>query len=322
MKVKSLLTLIISTLVVLLSSCSKEYPETLLDSNIISDSEILVFKSIEDFQSTINKVNQMSQSELEKYEKSIGFKSFGRICDEIYYSIEPDSFKDIYEIKEFVSKNSNFITFHTDKTGDTYCLPQEFNNKERYVFNTEKMYVIGNYVYRKIEDTLVCSDIKNLTTLKNIISTEEVMNNPLFIIQKFDSESSDFAKKEQYEDDDPNGRYKLKLFIQTELFHYSLPGKWETHRETEFKITNYKKSLGIWFQSSLRTTFEIDLISYDDRSEIYRQVTASGNNVKEAVIKDSDKIKLQDGLSWDYPPYFSYYYATASNEAGCSVTFE
>jgi len=322
MKAKSLLTIIIITFIVLLNSCSKEDTDTLIKSDFISESDILVFKSIEDFQSTISKVNKMNQSEREEYEKSRGFKSFGRTCDEFYNSIETSNFKCINEINEFVSKNSKYITFRTDYTGDTYCLPQEYDCKERYVFNKEKMYVIGDYVYRKIDDVLVSSNIMNLAELRNIVSSEEVINSPNFAIQKVESENSNYSKKEQYERRSTKGSYRLKLFIQTELFHYSLPWQWETHRETEYKITNYKSTLGIWFQSSLRTTYDIFLISHDHMSGIFRQVTGTGVNVNKAVIEDSDKIKLADGLTWDYPPYFSYYFATATNEKGCSVTFE
>jgi hypothetical protein len=92
---------------------------------------------------------------------------------------------------------------------------------------------------------------------------------------------------------------------------YSLPWKWETYRETEFKITNYKKTLGIWFQKSLNNNYTIRLISIDDMSGDEREVNFPNRTVNNSVISYSDKYYIQDGLTWDYVPYFSFYYTTA-----------
>lgn len=322
MKIKSFTKLFIFSLLVTFCSCTKEYSDTSLKNGAAVSSDIPTFKSFSEYRSAIEKTINMTDSELKDYEESRGYKSFGRICNEVYSSIQPENFKSIEEIKEFVSKQSMYLTLQTDKTGDIYCLPQEFDNNERFVLNKDKMYIIDGFVYRKFDDLTVYSNIKNLVKLKNVVSNEEVMNNPLFSIQKKDYESSSFTKKEQYEKPNDVGRYRLKLFIQTETFHYSTPWKWETHRETEYKITNYKKTLGVWFQNSLNTTFNIFLQSYDDISGDYREVSSSGTNVYNNVISYSDKYFIQEGLTWDYVPYFSYYYATARNSQGCTVTFQ
>jgi len=320
MRTNKLYTLVFLAFLVVFNSCTKEQVEEDFNSPINND--MLVFNTVEEYNSAIEKTNSFNHDELLAWEEAQGYKSFGRLCDEFYYSMEPDSFKKIEEINEYVEKHGEFLVLQNDQFGDRYCFPMEYDDKQRYIYNMDKMYAIKDSVYRKVDEVIVYTNIKHFSILQRIKGVDEIFDNPLFKVKSVGIVNPSISKKEQYEDRSTNGRYRLKLFIQTELFHYSLPGKWETHRETEFKITNYKRTLGIWFQKKLRTDYQIDLISYDDRSQIYRQLTAIGNNVSDAVIKDSDKVKLQDGLTWDYPPYFSYYYATASNDEGCRVTFQ
>lgn len=322
----ALFALATTVLTVFNSGCSKD--KELVPDVETAKTEMLVFKDYEEYAQAVSKTNSMTECELVEYEQSMGYKSFGRVCDEFYYSININKIKSIEDIHQMVEVNCKYLTFHTDYTGETYCLPQEFDNEARFVINEEKMYVIGNYAYKKLDRVLVSSEIQNIAQLKQIENVGEVQNNPLFKIQEIDKEKPNTSKKEQYEDHDDewvgNKKYRIKLFIQTEIFHYTLPGKVETHRETEYRITNYLRRLGVWFQTKLYTDYEIHLISIDDRSNEERVVTTDGlnKNVYGAVHRGDDKYKQSDALTWDYKPYFSYYYAHAKNSMGCEKTFQ
>lgn len=313
MKIKILLFAII---IALFSSCEKEQIETNLEK------EILVFSSFEEYHNTVQKTNAMNEVELALFEDSIGFVSFGRKCDEIYNSINPDEFKSIDEIKSFVMKNNEFMELISDYTKDLYCLPKEFNNNSRYVLNKDKMYIIGDIAFKLIENSLVSTKVKNIEALKETNSIENAFGRPIFEIQKLNSSAP--YKKHTIEDHNDVGNFRLKLFIQTELFHYTIPGiSWQTKRETEYKITNYKKTLGIYFTKKILTDYEILLRSSDSKSQIENLVTTNGmnHNVYDSVISESFKMLLAETITWDYPPYFIYYYAYAKNNEGCEMEF-
>ena len=103
MKIKLIKALIaILSVSFALTSCSKTSDE--LASVASTKQDILTFKTTEEFNATVQKVNSMKADERVAWEKSQGFKSFGTICDEFYATIEPQNFKTIEQVNDFVAK--------------------------------------------------------------------------------------------------------------------------------------------------------------------------------------------------------------------------
>ena len=148
-----------------MTSCSKTSDE--LASVASTKQDILTFKTTEEFNSTVQKVNSMKTDERISWEKSQGFKSFGTICNDFYATINPQDFKTIKEIEDFVAKNNDKIQIYVNKDGDKYCEVQEFDNSARYLMNKEKMYIVGSTVVKQFLEGTVSTDIANIDVLKN-----------------------------------------------------------------------------------------------------------------------------------------------------------
>lgn len=237
MKFKVLLILIIFSVFI---SCKKdELGTNAFNNEILLNTSIPSFKTLEEFIIAANKTSKMTNDEIVNYENALGYNSFGRICDEFYHSINPDNFKSKGEIEAFVSNNNKFLVFDTDYTGDTYCLPREYDNKARYLINEDKMYIIGDFAFKRFEKAIVSTEVLNISSLYKLETAGEAQSNPIFNVQKIIKETSG-SKKEQYEDHNDkwaNGDYyRIKLFIQTELFHWTVPGKVQTDRKQNIKL--------------------------------------------------------------------------------------
>lgn len=311
-------------IILALTSCSKN--EDALDSVQINEQNILTFTTVNEFDSVLNKVNELTSDERIAWEKSKGFESYGTLSNKIYESANPEEFKNTNEINSFVELNSNYIQLYTDLKGDTYCVPKEFENSERYLLNSDKMYVIGVTAYKKFDRELVSTNIANIKTLQNANKIEEIKTDQRFLISNSMKKSQIYKvtniEAHEATNDAKYGTntYRIKLWIQTEVFHYATPFDWETYRETEFTITNYSRSLGIWWGKTLSTTYSIDMTSWDERSDKYDTIIASATNHDIGSYNKTSKIKMSDGLSNDYPPIFANHNCSASNTKGCRVT--
>ena len=74
-----------------------------------------MLKDYADYDNALSSLTQMSREEILDWEDSKGFRSFGSIADSIYYSINPDDFKSVDEIYEFVKNNEKYIELITDE---------------------------------------------------------------------------------------------------------------------------------------------------------------------------------------------------------------
>ena len=101
--------LIIAIIASTLCSCTKDKPEPRLTNDCNVKKDILVFDTFEEYNTTIYKTISMSSSELKDLEESLGFKSFGRKCEEIYFSINFDTLKSYGELVNIVNENSKYL---------------------------------------------------------------------------------------------------------------------------------------------------------------------------------------------------------------------
>jgi len=298
------------------TACEKE---DVLNSDTKTKKDILTFKSIEEFNNTLAKVNAMPELERLEWERQQGFKSFGTICDEFYETIEPKKFKSIEEIKSFVSANNDKIQFYENPNGDTYCVTNEFKNLERYILNKDRMYIIGTEAFKKYNEGLVVSDISNIDKLKSAKNYDELdasigiksiqKSSPIqkasnANVTNADAYNDKVIKGPGWGDDDT---YRLHVWISTEL------GGSGTKHFSMLCIKNFYRALGIWF-------FKPDVfVSYNLSSTIR---DSYGNSHPFSYANPS--LRITSSNNWptfyqDFPcnpissPYFSTYNVTATN---------
>lgn len=109
-----------------------------------------------------------STEERKTYEESEGYKSFGRQCMEIYNNINPEEFKSMEEIKSFVAANSEYLQLIEEENGDLTLEIALFRNPNRYLLNKDRMFQVGNRVYKAFEGATVSSEPKNTAILKDL----------------------------------------------------------------------------------------------------------------------------------------------------------
>jgi len=299
------------------TACEKE---DVINHDTKKKENILIFKSIEEFDNTLAKVNAMTKSERLEWEKQQGFKSFGTICDEFYETIEPEKFKSIEELRNFVTANSNKIQLYNNPNGDVYCVTNEFKNPERYLLNNEKMYIIGIKVFKKLDDGLVVTNISNIDRLNSVEYCDELDTN-IFLESLQESNTIQKAPNANVTEDDAyddrvikgpgwgdDDTYRLHVWISTELGGYGT-----TKHLSMVCIKNFYRALGIWF-------FKPDVfVSYSINSTIS---DSYGNS--HPFSHSNPSLRITSSNNWPTlvqnfycnpvsSPYFTSYTVTATN---------
>ncbi len=258
-------------LAITLTSCDKS--DSVISLSESNKQGILTFSSIEELTSTVQKVNSMTPKERTDWESSKGFKSLGTICDKFYSSINYENFSNLDEIKSFVKTHNSQIQLVEDENGEISCVTQEYNNPERYIMNENRMYIVGNKVYRVFpEQRKVSCDIANITELAKIKDFSEISKSQYsnFEVTERSKVSSSTNSNDQYFERTEKksiGSKNYRTIVRVEavtLFWNSLgmPGTisyamwyrirnqsqfivwWDTNASTKYAPFNYKISNG------------------------------------------------------------------------------
>lgn len=149
---------IIFVALIAMNSCKKENKEeiNLSKSNLkhipikIKDMGMIYFENTDDFMSAMEQILAVDYIERAEYENAYGYTSFGRLCDDIYYSSidEEKGLQTAAEFDAFISSHSNYVQFKEDNDGEILYVPRLFNNPYRYfisennrIFQVEEMYI-------------------------------------------------------------------------------------------------------------------------------------------------------------------------------------
>ncbi len=308
MKKFTTFTFLLLFLTFILNSCQKDEVE-----NTTFSDNILVFKSMEEFESTIEEISKMSDNDRANWQKDKNFKSFGTISNSFFESINFDSIKDIEELKALDADNK-YLNIYKEE-GEWVFEPKELNSIERFVVNEDMLYIIDSTAYKLIDGGLVSSSIKSIEKLKNLKSIDEASFSSIFSINRVGKSSlkSVLLEEHTFSNTSWDKEYKIKVWIQTENFWAFFPTR--TQREVEFTVTNYKKGILGWYTKKLPTTYNVFLDTYDEFApEIGLYINESVYNHD---IDSYNKYKRTDvdpnGWSNKYNPVFSDFRVSASN---------
>ncbi len=233
----------------------------------------------------------MTKEERSAWEKEQGFKSFGTICDEFYETIDPESFKNVEEVKAFVEKNSDKIEFYTSSDGEIYCVTKDFLSAQRYLTNSNQACIINNKV-------IVYS------------SNEIASNQSLFmkkaasaVVTKDDEYGNCVIKGPGWFDDDT---YRVHAWIKTETAGNN------TCYWTTLEIKNFALSGGIWWFIEAPVNFTYNFVIRDSNNYSF-----SANNTGAGWITSSNS---SPRYSYTTPyisnistPYYTSYYCKVVN---------
>ncbi len=256
MKNNILKSILILTLISFIGLQSCEKAKLNIDEN-----DLLKFENDNEFNNELLKVISMNTSELKGYEESKGYKSFGRTCDEVYADIDFEDFKSHEELVSYINSVSDYLQIVEDE-GELYVEPKFDNNIFRYLMNEDKMYAIGNRVYKGIENYTISSDIEHIEILKVIDETnyEQYMQNShlLFSPVKVQTITDNYNKDlghicglygGKFDDDradNGSNRTKIEHEITVEYRFDDFIGYY-TNVYGRALVRPYKKTLGIWY---------------------------------------------------------------------------
>jgi hypothetical protein len=161
-----------TVLTVFNSGCSKD--EGLIPDAQMDEKEMLVFKDYEEYSSALNKVLTLDEDELKLWEEQQGFKSFGRMCDEMYENVKQKDFTTIEGLMEFVNNNNRFLKLEKMESGDYVLEVALEKHSNRYLLNRDMMYAIGGTAYKVFEEGVASISVQNKEILKNAQTLKEV----------------------------------------------------------------------------------------------------------------------------------------------------
>lgn len=169
MKKKSLIIASCSILLVtslsVFMACQKE--DSLI-KNQDKSVTIPFFKNAHEYSVMRNKVFSFSHKELKAYELSNGYESFGRACEDLYYSIDPKDFKSVDQIKQYVEKHKEYLQLIEGSDGELTLEVVDHNNPYRYFINTDRLFQIDTVVYKVVGDYIMSAPISSISKLKSI----------------------------------------------------------------------------------------------------------------------------------------------------------
>lgn len=290
---------------VIFISCKKEDIAIQQTTNI-EKQNILAFKTIEEFNETLVKVNSMSETERKTWETEQGFKSFGTICDEFYKNIDPKSFKNYNDVGNFVEKNSKYIELFTDANNETYCIPKEFYNAERFILNQDKMYIIGTTVFKKFDEKLIATNIINFN---EVYSAEKISDLNIYLK---DEQTTPIQKviNTNITEASASGTCVIGTTIWNKD-SYKVTAKIKTEPVsagfyTTLSIYNYSMTLGIWWYIDAFSNYSFSYTVTDSNNNVRSASTSSGVWVTSSN-RSPTWISLFYNINNANNPYFLHY---------------
>jgi hypothetical protein len=243
MKTKIFIIIIIS---LAFQACENEYFNSGTEKEC---DNILYFETTQDFNEQMREVLKMDLSKKQEWVKTRNFESFGVKADLIYYSVNPEDFKTIEEMKDFVSENSKYLHFVTSESGDTSVETKHFNSPFRYFINDEKIFKIENRIYKVVQDEVVVTTDDNIDKIKQIedLNSGLINDEDIFLLHS-NTLKSEYPGCGTVLNADSIGesggrRYKIKLNIKI-VEDKSGPG---TNVISSYKIISRKAFLWIFW---------------------------------------------------------------------------
>lgn len=269
-------------------------------------SNILSFESITEYIEAQKVVNSLSEVELKNYEESKGYKSFGRLCDEFYKSIDPEEFTSIEMVKAFVSSNRDYLQLIEDANGEFTLETVLSFNSNRYLLNGDKMFIIGEIVYKVFEEGTAMTNVVDIEMLKHL-KEPGLLNKDNEYIHFIPNHPISMAKDAAYNcgmsANNPSTEDRDRTVIEISIDYldsYDINGVPQTVFQNRVLVRPYKRTLGIWYWCSRTISCDVKVaVDVLLSSGVYDR---SFHYISEPGKYDSKLEYVIDGgiVSWGY----------------------
>jgi hypothetical protein len=168
---KKIFVYCIVLVVVVFSACNQENPITENEESCVN---MLYFNSEKEMFAKLKNVIEMSGEERLQWETKNGFKSFGIAAKDFYDSFDPEQFKSLEELKEYVAKNDKYLRL-IEENGENTLETNLSESPFRYLVNTERLLQVGDNVYKAFEEKIIPIDVRYADMIKSM-EMNEVLN--------------------------------------------------------------------------------------------------------------------------------------------------
>lgn len=283
----------VSIIALAIAGCKKEQreetpqPQHYIKSEASAD--MLKFANAEDFFKAYNATVSYNNTERAAWEDAKNFVSFGRACDEFYFSINESIFEDDEKVEDFVKANSDKLQLIEDGNGEFSLETVLFKQDFRYFANKDKMFQIGGIVYLILEDGIASADYTQIDKLKEInennyfifINDDDVSLSASLTNTNRDLKDGIHNCGVWQEQRVTNNRERTYLRIAVITFNSS-----GTNQYVHYLVRPYKKTLGIWYWCTRHISCDIKVaFDYPEFTSYYSYVwkrkigTAQRSNV-------------------------------------------
>ncbi len=242
MKTKTLI--LIFAIMIGLFSCSKINIENQLPDNKTSLNNILKFNSFDEFERAWDEVtSNMTDNSSNLLKSQYNYTSFAEEVDEFYFSIDLDAFISSEEMMSFVNGHSEYFSISYDEDGDMVIEPLVSNNLMRAFINEDRLFQIGDSVFKVYETATIGTNVTDIQLLESI----EEMDIEQFVasgsVSYLRHQTGMYSYRTSYF---PNGRRLVaRLYL---IFNPSM-GMYDY----EAKSTAQRKHLGTWWQTKIKS---------------------------------------------------------------------
>lgn len=255
MKTKYVKWAVAIMLLIAMGGCKKEQSDQDIQSFAQSEkksasAKLLRFENFTEFNACLDKVRAMTFDEKNKWEDSIGFYSFGRASDEFYLSLNTQEINPA-NLEQLVKNNSDYLQLLKDENGEFTLESAFWDDARRRLINVDKMYQIGETVFKLFNFGVVSTHVQNIETLKQITEANYLnyRDDKRFEIGIQNVNTGKMLKDGAYncgtwkEDRATNGNDRT--YLRVGIFGENLDGG--TYQWTQCLVRPYKKTLGIWY---------------------------------------------------------------------------
>jgi hypothetical protein len=269
-----------------LNSCKKDKNEFEHSKNFKDLNNFRIFASMDDLFQEVQKVNLMDDMQLEAYEQSVNFLSFGRTADQLYSSLiqelgiegklqeggennednndNAEARLTIARITQYALDNSQYVQLEKDDDGELCFVTRLENSLFRYVINQDQIVRVGDRLWKVLENGIVealVDSSKNANGTNNNVSYYYKIlltitdNNVSSVVKQYPNisytPSIPPVQKGNYgrsiTEDKKNNAKKERLWYWIGIMDYKVVNSEIVYRGVELNIRSYHKTLGIWW---------------------------------------------------------------------------
>lgn len=254
---------VLGVILLLSTACTKE--EIDVDNKYRVEkvsSNILTFENNQEFIDAINYVKSCDFSELKSWENENDFKSFGRVCEELYASIDFNKFTKQSDFFDLVNEHSDYLQLIPNGDEEYTLETKAHNNPYRYFLNKDMIFQVGSVVYKMVDSELIASPVGNIENLKKLTVSNldfhlKDTSNYLQVTQTTRLNCDYIYTKDvgnnvgtYREDSETNDNNRTKLVVQ--IYTADIMDQWTyaaigTLLRANYLVRPYKKTLGIWY---------------------------------------------------------------------------